>query len=71
MVFCSHKPFGYACSKPAGHIGGCAPTVKLATLDTGKVATCSYCGEPLPANETDYCSALCACYADRDNQEGR
>lgn len=34
---------------------------------------CAYCGEPAPddSNDTPYCSALCACYADRDNQEDR
>ena len=32
---------------------------------------CCYCGEPLPADTTDYCSALCACHADRDNREDR
>lgn len=34
--------------------------------------TCYYCGEPMPfpAVELDiYCSALCACYAERDNNE--
>jgi len=33
--------------------------------------TCIYCGEPLPYGATDYCSALCACYADKDNREDR
>lgn len=35
---------------------------------------CSYCGEPAPDdNDTHhpYCSALCACYAERDNLEDR
>jgi hypothetical protein len=33
--------------------------------------TCIYCGEPLPDGATDYCSALCACYADKDNAKDR
>ena len=31
--------------------------------------TCNYCGEPLPAGETDYCSALCSNYAIQDSEE--
>lgn len=37
--------------------------------------TCVYCGEPINplfADENDnYCSSLCACYADKDNEEDR
>ena len=27
---------------------------------------CLWCSEPLPDTSTDYCSALCACYAEKD-----
>lgn len=35
--------------------------------------TCIYCSGPIHEldNNEPYCSALCACYADRDNQEDR
>lgn len=35
--------------------------------------TCTYCSAPIPwlDNNEPYCSALCACYAARDNQEDR
>lgn len=34
---------------------------------------CIYCGEPLPTDDCGdcYCSALCACYAERDNADDR
>ena len=34
-------------------------------------ALCFWCDAPLPAGETDYCDALCAAMADRDNMEDR
>ena len=33
------------------------------------VPTCFFCGEPLHDATSDYCSSLCACYAERDSNE--
>lgn len=35
--------------------------------------SCIYCGEPCAHldDSEPYCSALCACYAERDNREDR
>jgi len=32
---------------------------------------CCFCDSPLPYGETDYCDALCAAMAHRDNEEDR
>jgi hypothetical protein len=32
---------------------------------------CAFCDRPLPEGETDYCDAICAAMADRDNLEDR
>ena len=41
------------------------------SADEPDAPLCLWCNEPLPADQTDYCSALCAYYAERDNQEDR
>ena len=33
--------------------------------------TCLWCGEPLPVDQTDYCSAYCANLAELDSEEDR
>lgn len=42
-------------------------------LDEPEGPRCIYCGELIPwlDNNEPYCSALCACYAMRDNEDDR